>query len=114
MRVDHWYEGGRLLITPTEWCIQPEDANEFFGRTAQLITNNIVRFEVVIDLSRVELISINAIQRLLELKWSLERDGRSLSLRNVRPLVQETLCSLSVNDLVCPHPPSRKALSPSS
>lgn len=113
MRVDHWYEGGRLLIAPTEWCIQPEDANEFFGRTAQLITNNIVRFEVVIDLSRVELISINAIQRLLELKWSLERDGRSLSLRNVRPLVQETLCSLSVNDLVCPHPPSH-ALSSSS
>ena len=103
MRVDNRYEDGRLVMAPTEWCIAPEDSETFFWRCVTITTQNITRFNVVIDLSSVELISINAIQRLLELRWSLERDGRSLSLTNVRPAVREFLCSLTVNDLICGH-----------
>ena len=100
MRVKSCYSEERLVITPTEWCISPEDSDEFYNRTLKVVMENISRFNVVLDLCRVELISIDAVERILELRWLLAREGRLLSLKNARPAVREMLCGLTANDLL--------------
>jgi flagellar biosynthesis regulator FlbT len=100
MRVECYYREECLVIEPTEWCISREDSDEFFNRSLTAVMKNISRFNVVLDLCRVELISIDAVESILELRWLLAREGRLLSLQNTRPAVREMLCGLTANDLL--------------
>jgi anti-anti-sigma regulatory factor len=56
---------------------------------------------VVIDLQHVEMISLPGIEQILKLQWWLADAGRTLSLANVRQLVQHTIANISLSDILC-------------
>lgn len=101
VRIKSIHTQGQLRIGCGEliW-LSGDESRRFFACIHELISNYRSRRDVILDLEPIVLISLDAIEDLLQLKAVLATENRSLAVINVRPLVAEMLRNISASDLL--------------
>jgi hypothetical protein len=77
-----------------------DECRRYFACVNEIMSNYHSRRDVILDLNPIVLISLDAVDNLLQLKATLAAENRNLALVNLRPLAAEMLRSISASDLL--------------
>lgn len=101
MKIKSSHTQGQLRIGCGEliW-LSGDQSRQFFACVRELISNYCSRRDVILDLEPIVLISLDAVEDLLQLKAVLASENRNLAVINLRPLVAEMLRNISASDLL--------------
>ena len=101
MKIKSSHTQGQLRIGCGEliW-LSGDQSRQFFACVRELISNYCSRRDVILDLEAIDLISLEGIEDLLQLKALLASENRSLTVVNLRPIVAEMLRKFTASDLL--------------